>query len=88
MIYYKVQFQQRNECYLVHTIDDLVDLVNTTIKKDNIMCHPVTKYIVATWTCRNKKASKYSFVKVDKITTSSASYPLRLFREVPCKPSA
>jgi hypothetical protein len=73
MIYYKTQFEGRDEVYCI-SIRSTADYINKIIKEDKIMSFPVSNHIVATWTCNNKKSSKYDFVSVTKIVHNNMSY--------------
>ena len=66
MIYYKTQFKGRDEVYCT-SIRSTTDYINKIIKEDRISSFPVSNHIIATWTCNNKKSSKYDFVSVTKI---------------------
>jgi len=57
----------KNEHFITNSILETADKINELIKKHQINSFPVSKHVVATWTCRNKKLEKYNFVEVKKI---------------------
>lgn len=76
MIYYKTQFIGREEVYCT-SIRHTAEYINKIIKEDSIASFPVSNHIVSTWTCNNKKSSKYDFVSVTKIRPKEVKVVLR-----------
>jgi len=64
MIY---EIKIKNELLYTNSIIETADKINELIRKYQINSFPVSKHIIATWTCKNKKLEKYNFVSVRKI---------------------
>jgi len=82
MIYYIVKFKSRpNSIDCIYSIRELAQFINQVIEEDKLQCSPVSKHVIATWTCKNKKAKKYDFVdvqKINRVDNLTENIPIRI----------
>jgi hypothetical protein len=66
-MYYKISIYD-NVCY-ASTLLDASCVINNYIRRNSVMCHPVSHHIIANWISRKngRKSNKYHFITINKM---------------------